>query len=891
MANKIKKIVPKGFITGEVKSNESLKAAKTAALSDTSIKRGERKDRGGTNKNTARTSTQKRDLSFLKQTYLLDNVEELILEQQKKKMLEDKSVQEAIIPYTPSSHQLEVHDLLEKKRFGVVVFHRGAGKKLSLSTDILRIQSANEEAPNPTWIKLFDLKEGDTIPGLRGCTKVTKLHPITTEKIYRVETKAGASIDACGEHLWVAARVPKKNCYYSLRLDGIKWETIDTKKLKAWADDGAYHTLLPKPDAVEFANRELPIDPYLFGLWLGMERVNAKRFHIKCKNADIVSWVTDELNGLGIECEYGNLPYKSCIRPIGKEANDVLSLKIAELGLSLGHLFIPDIYKFSSIEQRIALVQGMMDQRGHILEKTNKNSSMEAYISKTPSLTKDFKEVLSSLGLLPTSLIRKAKNARRDWPHTIFKAWFPCFRLSKMIAHVKPINTRMKYHFNIVTSVEEIPSQSIPMRCITVNSPDSIYLVSKQYTPTHNTWLAINELIKRAWSCPLPQGGKFIYIAPEKLQAKKIAWRELKYFLKNVPHTANETNLIITLPNGSTIELEGADNPDRIRGQHPHFVVLDEVAQMPRDTWYEAVFPALRAHNGGALFIGTPKGDNLFKDLFDQAHSKSSWFAIKKTIYDTNVATRDQIKEIRESMPVNKFEQEYLCSFTAAIQGTYFSNIINETPNLITDVPYNPLCPVITAWDLGTSDSTCIWFVQRDPHNPSIINIIDFEEDNNKDIHHYINLVNSKPYSYDHHILPHDVTHVSWESNRSRLSIFKSHTMKVIIAKKVPIIEGISMAQTLLYTSRFDQFKCNLGLNHLMNYRASTNRQSGEFNDTPLHDSHSNAADAFRTLAVGLKTTVNENNHPHNAYCVSQYDYMNPEQSPFVNHEYDLFNF
>ena len=409
------------------------------------------------------------------------------------------------------------------------------------------------------------------------------------------------------------------------------------------------------------------------------------------------------------------------------------------------------------------------------------------------------------------------------------------------------------------------------------------------------TWLAANELIRRAWACQAPQGGKFIYVAPEKLQAKKIVWKELKFFCKDLPHTANEAELTITFPNSSSIELAGADNPDRLRGQHPHFVVLDEVAQMPRDIWYEAVYPGLRANQGGALFIGTPKGDNLFKELFEHGKKSKGWFSYMKTIFDTSVATKEEIEDLRLTMPLPKFEQEYLCSFSAAIQGTYFGPIIDDAGRgIVADVPIDPSVPLITAWDLGTTDSTVIWFIQKDKHDNRIIRIVDYYENKEKDIYHYISVIKSKGYSYDHHILPHDVTQVSWETGRTRLDLLRQHGLTIKIARKVGIQEGISMAQTLLYTCRFDAVKCKEGLSHLRQYRAKQDRRTGEYLEDPVHDQHSHAADAFRVLATGLKDNISTDKLK-NAYAMTAYDYFDPANSGRLpndqaDYEYDMFN-
>ena len=93
----------------------------------------------------------------------------------------------------------------------------------------------------------------------------------------------------------------------------------------------------------------------------------------------------------------------------------------------------------------------------------------------------------------------------------------------------------------------------------------------------------------------------------------------LRYYTAPIPGIkVNASELSVTLPNGSMIRIFGADNPDALRGGYFDIVVLDEVAQMKPEVWHEIIRPALAARGGSAVFIGTPKGQNLFKELFDR---------------------------------------------------------------------------------------------------------------------------------------------------------------------------------------------------------------------------------------------------------------------------------
>ena len=408
------------------------------------------------------------------------------------------------------------------------------------------------------------------------------------------------------------------------------------------------------------------------------------------------------------------------------------------------------------------------------------------------------------------------------------------------------------------------------------------------------TWLAANELIRRAFTCEDRSGALFVYVAPEKQQAKDIVWEKLKYFCQNIPDLKiREDELTITFPdNNAIVRIAGADQPDRLRGIHPHYVVLDEVGQMKRDVWYEAILPSIQRNKGGVLFIGTPKGDNLFKEMYDFADKKGNedWYCAYKGVYDTEVYTMDEIKAIRAMMPTAKFEQEYLCKWDAIFTGSYYSSYFeNEALNLLGDVPYNPMFPVITGWDLGTADKTVIWFAQQVDGK---IHVIDYYDNNNKDIFHYIQVLKNKPYVYGSCILPHDGTQRSWESGKSRIDIIQKHGFRCTQAKKLSPQEGIAIVQAQLYLCKFDKKRCLQGVEYLNAYRARQDAISGESTSTPLHDTSSDAADAFRTLIVGLRKQPGEGGpvNPHqwvfdfmrgqgkqgrNQDVISDYDYLN----------------
>jgi hypothetical protein len=184
------------------------------------------------------------------------------------------------------------------------------------------------------------------------------------------------------------------------------------------------------------------------------------------------------------------------------------------------------------------------------------------------------------------------------------------------------------------------------------------------------TELAIMELVDKALKCslPLPQ---FFYVAPFLKQAKAIAWARLKHRVDPlVRHGAAEiieSELAVRFKaNDATVRIFGADNPDAMRGVHLDGVVLDEVAQMKPEIWEDIVRPCLSDRKGWALFIGTPKGVDLFSSLYFKAQQDPAWQAGLYTVYDTNALDPVEVEELKRDMNESRFAREFLCDFTAA---------------------------------------------------------------------------------------------------------------------------------------------------------------------------------------------------------------------------------
>lgn len=188
------------------------------------------------------------------------------------------------------------------------------------------------------------------------------------------------------------------------------------------------------------------------------------------------------------------------------------------------------------------------------------------------------------------------------------------------------------------------------------------------------TELAVMQLISEALRTNL-ELPLFVYLAPFLKQAKAIAWERIKAYARKVPGVdINESELWVRFPhNGARIQLFGGDNPDGMRGLRLDGAVIDEVAQIKPEVWNEIVQPALSDRKGWALFIGTPKGINLFSELYYKAETLPDWYAARYTVFDTDALDPEEVARLRRDMPENEFSREYLCDFAASAEDQLIS--------------------------------------------------------------------------------------------------------------------------------------------------------------------------------------------------------------------------
>lgn len=237
------------------------------------------------------------------------------------------------------------------------------------------------------------------------------------------------------------------------------------------------------------------------------------------------------------------------------------------------------------------------------------------------------------------------------------------------------------------------------------------------------TVMAINHLLKMALMCNKPLGC-YGYVGPLLKQAKKVAWAYLKQYTAPIPgRKVNEAELRIDLPNGASIWLYGADNPDSIRGSYFDGVVLDEVAQMKPQVWSEVIQPMLADRKGWALFIGTPKGVNLFSELYYSAlkreqEGNAQWQAALYPVTETNALDAGEVARLRDELSNNAFRQELLCDFNAASDDNLMQmDEVLEAMDRPADPDAASIWPLIIGVDVARfGDDATVFFPRQGPY-------------------------------------------------------------------------------------------------------------------------------------------------------------------------------
>lgn len=542
-----------------------------------------------------------------------------------------------------------------QKQHMVTVASRQIGKALDVDTPI----------PTPDgWTTMGELKDGQEIFTTNGnTTKILKAHDVMYNRnCYEVEFSNGEIIVADEDHnWWTQSRTERKrNCKGSVKTTK---EILQTLHVGQKIKESAHR--IRQTDPVPYPEKDLPVDPYLLGVWLGDGHTNGNR--ISSHKDDY-----EEMMQYIHECHDGKV---FAVQEKGRNTFNIhlhdFTKKLKEIGV-FGDKHIPRKYIQSSVQQRLELIRGLMDTDGTI----DRRSPKCEFCTIKKEIANAVSEILFSLGI-QNSITTKIPKINGKEYNTAYRVQFTCreFDLFKLTRkrilnerHVKGKNERNKFLY-----IKDIrPVNSRPVRCITVDSEDSLFLCGNTFVPTHNTTILVALAL---YTACYNENHNILLFSHMESSAKQIISRIKDAYILIPNHMKPSVKswgaLEIEFDNGSTIKA-GATSIKSGHGETIDLLLLDEFDYVPTEVqegFILGIMPTVST-SYGKIFIcssaNSTKG--YFYKFYQQALSHDpEWSGHSAYWYD--VPGRDKKFKTKALSEVGGderlFRKAYECDFGA----------------------------------------------------------------------------------------------------------------------------------------------------------------------------------------------------------------------------------
>jgi hypothetical protein len=559
-----------------------------------------------------------------------------------KKYIKIVNVDDGLVKFNMWPFQERLVSNFHKNRFNIAKMPRQVGKALALDTPI----------PTPEgWTTIGDIKVGDEIlsPDGNPVSVTFKTETMINHQCYKIFFDNGEEIVADADHLWEV-----NSSYWRTGKKVINTDEIYSRYLKKTNNkrgkgvEGSLYIDLSK--AINGKNQNLPIDPYLLGVWLG-DGYSADGRIIAHKD-DYEFYKTK----LDIEHERKD---NNCIRFKCRD----LRKKLKENNL-LKNKHIPQIYLRSSIDQRMELLRGLMDTDGSI----TKTQSFEFY-QKNYEFILQVVELLSSLGI-KSRVSRKSIN--QCWYYTVrFASKEKVFNLPRKLELInfngkgRPQNKR---HY--IQKIEQV--DSVPVACIQVDSDDHLFLCGNTFIPTHNTTTVVSYLLHYI----VFNDNVNVGILANKASTSREILSRLQLSYENLPKWMQQGIVSwnkgsLELENGSKI-IAASTSASAVRGMSFNIIFLDEFAFVPNhiaDDFFASVYPTISSGKSTkVIVVSTPKGMNHFYRMWhDAERGKNSFVATE--VHWSEVPGRDEEWKAQTiaNTSEEQFRAEHLCEFLGSV--------------------------------------------------------------------------------------------------------------------------------------------------------------------------------------------------------------------------------
>lgn len=377
-------------------------------------------------------------------------------------------------------------------------------------------------------------------------------------------------------------------------------------------------------------------------------------------------------------------------------------------------------------------------------------------------------------------------------------------------------------------------------------------------------WTAVSAIERAA---------TYWHMLPEATQARRAIWEAVnphtgdrridEAFPEAVRTSTQNHEMLIRFCSGSAWHVVGSDNYNSLVGSPPYGAVFSEWALANPAAW-AYIQPILEENGGWAAFITTPRGKNHAYKMLEMARSRG-WFTQVLRADETGVFTDEQLKNIQAEligtygadMGRAMFDQEYLCSFDAAILGSYWGAELAaaERDGRIGRVEVDPALPVHTAWDLGVGTHLAIWYFQAVGGR---IRVVDFYQAPDGSIETAAAALIGKGYPRGHDFVPHDAKAKEISTGRTRVETMIKVGLRPRLVADHTVDDGINASRLTIQRAVFDGPRCHDGLEALKAYRRKWDEKKQTFGDHPEHDWASHPADAWRYLSMAWRDLANE---------------------------------
>jgi hypothetical protein len=576
-------------------------------------------------------------------------------------------------------HPVQRDILKNMGRFTTVVGGKRLGKDADINTPVLTTAG---------FKKLIDIKVGDYVFSEKG-TPVRVLYKsevYTGRDCYRVVFSDGAEIVTSDTHDWLVEDFKYRKYTARTKNTTAKLQKLTTKELcdnlKFTYKDGNTYTnySIPVTEPIRFEKKELPIEPYAFGLWLGDG--NSNGFAITTADDEIVRYIYGFAKKNGKEVrKTGKSDSAACSTyyihgdSSQKSRDESLNSILRKTGV-FKNKHIPHIYKTASAEQRLELLQGLMDTGGYV----DTSGSCE-YTSTSKKLAEDVFDLILSMGIKPVMHVGDAK----IYGITVGKKYrihlttsLPVFRLTRKIERQQG-RRKPDIKRRFIVSVE--PTESVRTQCLMVDNPTHLFLIGRHLIPTHNTilasYLAIRELF-------IPDHSVWIIAPTHDLTSRIWEYLDLwidRYFAGDQgPFRVNKHEHIIeNKTTNSKLWTKTGENPAGLLGKGLDLAIIDEASRLDEGIWDGYIRPNLMDKNGRAFFISNPFGFNWFYDVYLKGTPEGRLQNPDYISFVSPTAVEDEmgnvigsnnptislaeLQGIKKSTPPDIWKQEYLSVF------------------------------------------------------------------------------------------------------------------------------------------------------------------------------------------------------------------------------------